>query len=621
VFNYYRNGATTLQPVTSADVFSCASIVAREQGMVGSQNLDFAIIRLDRPAAPRFTPAPVRQERTALSSQQRVGMIGAPSGIPLKVDSGGRVRDPRAGTLDFFVATTDSFGGNSGSGVYDLDYHEVAGILVRGDTDYVASGTCNIVNSCPETGCRGEDVTYVGPALDELCGTAPTARLCEPRNSFAYSATNTNFATVNTTHRFVSLEPGQTITAGTCGVSGASGTGDTFVHLIGPTGAIVASNDDGPGCGLLSELSFTAPPLVGGLYEIQAGCFSSNSCTGTVAYTLVGPKDGSYSFSATNTTSATANTVNLDVPLSAGQTITLGTCGVYGAEGTGDTVVRLFNPGNAEVASNDDGPACGLLSKLSFTTPQGGIFHIHAGCFSSGTCSGTVAYSISGNGAVPYSATNTSSATVNTANFDLTLAAGQTITLGTCGVAGSSGTGDTFLQLFDPGNANVASSDDDPATCGAGTLLSHLAFTAPAAGVYQLRAGCFSNLTCNGTIAYTLSSNDGTSSFSYSATNTGSATANTTEQPLVLEAGQTVRFGTCGIFPPNTGTGDTVLRLFGPDSEQDAFNDDNTALCGAGVLLSSGSFTVPAGNEGAYLIRGGCFSSGSCTGTVVFTVE
>jgi V8-like Glu-specific endopeptidase len=189
VFNYYRSGAATLQPVTSADVFSCASIVAREQGMVGSQNLDFAIIRLDRPAAPRFTPAPVRQERTALSSQQRVGMIGAPSGIPLKIDSGARVRDPRASTLDFFVATTDSFGGNSGSGVYDLDYHEVAGILVRGDTDYVANGACNIVNSCPETetGCRGEDVTYVGPALDELCGTAPTARLCEPRNSVPYS--------------------------------------------------------------------------------------------------------------------------------------------------------------------------------------------------------------------------------------------------------------------------------------------------------------------------------------------------------------------------------------------------------------------------------------------------
>jgi hypothetical protein len=203
----------------------------------------------------------------------------------------------------------------------------------------------------------------------------------------------------------------------------------------------------------------------------------------------------------------------------------------------------------------------------------------------------------------------------------ITLAAGQTIMLGACGVSGSSGTGDTFLRLFDPGSANVANSDDDPATCGAGTLLSHLVFTASTAGVYQLRAGCFSSLTCNGTIAYTLSSNDGTGSFPYSASNTASATINTTEQPLVLEAGQTLRFGTCGIFPPNTGTGDTFLRLFGPDSEQATFNDDNPSLCGTGSVLSNGSFTVPAGSDGAYLLRGGCFSSGSCTGTVVFTVE
>lgn len=610
VFNYFRDTAATQQTVTTADVFSCASIVAREQAVVGSQNLDFAIIRLDRPAAPRFTPAPVRQDRSALGLQQRVGMIGAPTGIPLKIDSGGKVRDPRATVGDFFVATTDSFGGNSGSGVYELDQHTLAGILVRGDTDYVASGTCNIVNTCPETGCRGEDVTYVGPALDELCGTAPTARLCEPRNAFPYTAINTASASLNTTQRFVALRPGQTLTAGTCGVPGASGTGDTYVRLVGPGGAVVSVSDDACGS-LLSELSFTAPPLVGGLYELQAGCFSTNACSGTVAYTVTGPQGGSYSFAATNTTSATVNTVDLGITLSAGQTISLGTCGVLGAEGTGDTVVRLFDPANNNVATSDDGPGCGLLSQLSFTAPQFGTYAIRAGCFSAGTCSGTVAYSVTGGGAVGYAATNTNSALQNTANLDILLAAGQTITLGTCGVPGSSGTGDTYLRLFDAANNNVAASDDGPG-CG---LLSQLSFTAPTAGIYELRAGCFSAGACNGTVAYTLTSNDGAGAFSYSAANTASATINTFDQPLALQAGQTIQFATCGLTG-STGTGDTFLRLYGPDSELATFSDD---ACGG--LLSQASFTVPAGSDGAYLIRAGCFGGNTCTGAVPFTVE
>ena len=31
--------------------------------------------------------------------------------------------------------------------------------MVRGDTDFIRTGNCYISNSCPTTGCRGEDVT------------------------------------------------------------------------------------------------------------------------------------------------------------------------------------------------------------------------------------------------------------------------------------------------------------------------------------------------------------------------------------------------------------------------------------------------------------------------------
>ncbi len=180
VFNYYRTSADTLQTVTTADIFGCAAVVVRKQGVV-----DYAVVRLDRPATPRFTPAPVSAGNTAMTPGQNVAVIGCPNGIPFKIDSGGSVRDPRAGTLDYFAATTDTFGGNSGSGVYETSGYTVRGILVRGDTDYVNNGGCNVVNTCSETGCRGEDSTYVYPALDGFCRNTNNAnpRLCGNRTA------------------------------------------------------------------------------------------------------------------------------------------------------------------------------------------------------------------------------------------------------------------------------------------------------------------------------------------------------------------------------------------------------------------------------------------------------
>jgi hypothetical protein len=175
VFNYYRPASGAMQTVTIEDIFRCASVVARKQGSV-----DFALVRLNRPATPRFTPAPVKTGNSALVTGQSVAVIGSGSGIPFKVDSGGAVRDSRAGTLDYFVGNTDTFVGNSGSGVYETSNYSVAGILVRGDTDYVPNGDCNVVNVCPATGCRGEDSTYVYPAIAAFCRATnnASARLC-----------------------------------------------------------------------------------------------------------------------------------------------------------------------------------------------------------------------------------------------------------------------------------------------------------------------------------------------------------------------------------------------------------------------------------------------------------
>jgi hypothetical protein len=399
VFNFFRPSATTLQPVTTADIFSCTSIVARTQGTVGGQNLDFAVLRIDRPATPRFVPAPIRPGNTAMAAGQNVAVIGSGSGIPFKVDSGGSVRDPRAGVLDFFIASTDTFGGNSGSGVYETATNTVAGILVRGETDYRANGSCNVVNTCTETGCRGEDITYVRPAINALCAAATSVRLCgtqpppppPPGNSFNYTATNTNSAQQNTTNVNVNVAAGDRVTVATCGLTGAAFTGDTFLRLFSGTTQL-ANNDDACG-GNGSSLTHTA--AAAGTLQVRAGCFSTGSCTGTVVIQITPgtpPTGGSFNFSATNTNSAQQNTVNQTVALTAGQTIQLGTCTVPGSSGTGDTFLRLFNPSGVEVASNDD--SCGTLSFASHAATVSGNFTIRAGCFSTGSCSGTVAFTV-----------------------------------------------------------------------------------------------------------------------------------------------------------------------------------------------------------------------------------
>ncbi len=400
VFKFYRPTATTLETITTADIFSCTSIVARQQATVNGRNLDYAIVRIDRAATPRFTPAPVRAATTALPVGQSVTVIGSGSGVPFKIDSGGSVRDARSSTLDYFVANTDTFGGNSGSGVYENAGYSVAGILVRGETDYVANGSCNVVNTCTEAGCRGEDITYVRPAVEAYCAVATSSRLCggtqppDPPGTYSYSASNTNSAQQNTVNKVVALTAGQKITLGTCGVANSAFTGDTFLRLNGPASTEVASNDDACG-GRGSQIVYTA--AAAGNYTIRGGCYSTGACTGTVAWTITGGgggnPGGTFNFSASNTNSAQQNTVNQNVTITAGQAITLGTCNVTGGTATGDTYLRLYNPSGTLVSSNDD--ACGgTASNLSHTATVSGAFQIRAGCYSNTTCSGTVAWTV-----------------------------------------------------------------------------------------------------------------------------------------------------------------------------------------------------------------------------------
>ena len=177
VFNYYMASENERATITSEDVFNCAEIVVHELSS-GRETLDYAVIRLDRSAAPRHRPAPVRTAVSPLSSGDPITIIGFGSGIPAKIDNGGQVVDARASLMDYFTGTTDAFGGNSGSGVFNAA-GEVVGILVRGATDYESSGGCTVVAEYPNNGSTGgESISYAHRAFTDLCQSAGSSAVC-----------------------------------------------------------------------------------------------------------------------------------------------------------------------------------------------------------------------------------------------------------------------------------------------------------------------------------------------------------------------------------------------------------------------------------------------------------
>lgn len=180
VFDYLYEAEGALRTIVAAeDVYRCAELVVRRD----SGGVDYAIVRLDRPVHESHAPAPVRAGGGPMAAGDEVTVIGFGSGIPAKIDDGGAVLDPRARRLDYFVATTDTFGGNSGSGVFDSDTLELVGVLVRGETDYVEDDDagCTRVNVLPADGGEdgGEDIVYAANAVEAYCASGRGGVLCE----------------------------------------------------------------------------------------------------------------------------------------------------------------------------------------------------------------------------------------------------------------------------------------------------------------------------------------------------------------------------------------------------------------------------------------------------------
>ena len=146
---------------------------------------DWALIRLDRKVTGH---EPLKYDTSdSVKNGDPLVVIGHPAGLPTKVAGGATVRD--ASPKGYFVANLDTYGGNSGSAVFNAKTGVIVGILVRGENDYVYKDGCSVSNVCPSTGCRGEDVTKLNavtspfskaaaaPAAEAMAKAAPAFEL------------------------------------------------------------------------------------------------------------------------------------------------------------------------------------------------------------------------------------------------------------------------------------------------------------------------------------------------------------------------------------------------------------------------------------------------------------
>ena len=146
--------------VSNDEIYMGISIVKHK--LEGKE--DYALIKLDRPVEGKPI-LPVRRIGK-VPDNSKLYVIGHPSGLPAKFADDAAIRDNSP--TPFFVANLDTYGGNSGSPVFNDSSHEVEGILVRGETDFVFSGSCRVSNVCPTSGCRGEDVTRITEISNDI---------------------------------------------------------------------------------------------------------------------------------------------------------------------------------------------------------------------------------------------------------------------------------------------------------------------------------------------------------------------------------------------------------------------------------------------------------------------
>lgn len=155
IFGFQMLDADSPVTVLNADqVYSGIEIIGRRY----EGDFDYTVVRLDRVVtAPGAVPLPIRRTGT-VPVGTAVGVIGHPTGLPMKLSFGANTLVKSNGNEGYFMANLDTYGGNSGSPVFNASNGIVEGVLVRGEPDYNIVGGCFESNRIPDSS-PGEDIS------------------------------------------------------------------------------------------------------------------------------------------------------------------------------------------------------------------------------------------------------------------------------------------------------------------------------------------------------------------------------------------------------------------------------------------------------------------------------
>jgi V8-like Glu-specific endopeptidase len=169
VFGYRMlTAGNSVLNVPAADVYKGSQMVAK---IYTDANADWALFRVDHPFVGH--PALAIRRQGTITKGEPVFVIGHPSGLPVKYAGNATVLD--SAPKEYFRSNLDTFGGNSGSPIFNANTGIVEGVLVRGGPDYRSSGSCNVAVVCPTTGCDGED----GTRTTEFCQYLPQGNISQ----------------------------------------------------------------------------------------------------------------------------------------------------------------------------------------------------------------------------------------------------------------------------------------------------------------------------------------------------------------------------------------------------------------------------------------------------------
>jgi V8-like Glu-specific endopeptidase len=119
---------------TTDNIYSCAQILEQAELETWYRIADYAVIKLDRKVTNR-TPLKFRTKGKPKKNSQ-LAVIGFSQGLPMKYTDDAQIKKISYSTL---FTNSDTFTGNSGSPVFNLETGNVEGLIYRGYEDLQAA--------------------------------------------------------------------------------------------------------------------------------------------------------------------------------------------------------------------------------------------------------------------------------------------------------------------------------------------------------------------------------------------------------------------------------------------------------------------------------------------------